>query len=277
MPSLPDDSKIVARMCAQLDHAADTFGCKREVGGTETWGWGGRSLSAPVMFEGRQYWLRVAEMPRGKGPSSAWDGPEAAALHIPRKVPRPRFAGARRWDLAEFSYYADLHAHLRGRPLSKTALPPEGLRPTADWWDRLSDALTAISRVSTSRVTVRAERLTWAMPRFLGDDAPAEPPNWTTAHGDIQWSNLSGPTLEIIDWERWGQAPEGYDAAVLYVSSLAAPDVARQVRDRFGELLSSPSGRFAQLYAASEFIQGFERGNNLLLEPPIRNLVARLL
>ncbi|MER5632204.1 hypothetical protein [Streptomyces nitrosporeus] len=115
------------------------------------------------------------------------------------------------------------------------------------------------------------------MPRFLGPDAPTEPPSWTTAHGDVQWSNLAGPTLQILDWERWGRAPEGYDAAVLYVSSLAVPALAKRVLDTFSTVLNSPSGRFSQLYAASEFIQGFERGNNLEIEEPVRELVTRLL
>ncbi|MEU0739295.1 hypothetical protein [Streptomyces sp. NPDC006134] len=264
-------------MRAELEYAVDTFGCKREEGGTEVWGWDGRSLSAPVTAEGRQCWIRVAGQLRGKVTSGAYNGPEAAAWHIPAKVPRPQFIGMHRWERGGFSYYADLHTHLLGRPLSATALPPDDLRLSDHWWDQLAGALAAISRVSSSRVAVRAERLTWAMPRFLGHGAPTEPPSWTTAHGDIQWSNLAGPELEIIDWERWGCAPEGYDVAVLYVSSLAAPDVAAQVRDRFSDVLDSPAGRFSQLYAASEFIQGFERGNNLRLESPLRALVASLL
>ncbi|MFF9481358.1 hypothetical protein [Streptomyces sp. NPDC014733] len=276
MPSLPDD-QTAARMRAALEYAVDTFSCKLEEADAETWGWGGRSLSAPVTYEGHSRWIRVADSPREKATPASWEGPEAAALHIPPKVPRPRYLGMHRWEEGAYAYYADLHTRLRGRPLSSTALPPEDLDLPDRWWDQLSSALSAISRVPTSRFAVRPDRPTWAMPKFLGPDAPTEPPSWATVHGDIQWSNLAGPELEILDWERWGTAPEGYDVAVLYVSSLAAPTVARQVRDRFGNMLDSPAGRFSQLYAASEFIQGFGRGANLQLERPIRDLVAQLL
>ncbi|GAA4806223.1 hypothetical protein GCM10023220_40170 [Streptomyces ziwulingensis] len=67
--------------------------------------------------------------------------------------------------------------------------------------------LGMFSYYSDLHIRLHAERLSWAMPRFLGDGAPTEAACWTTAHGGIQWSNLAGPDLEILDWERWGTTP----------------------------------------------------------------------
>lgn len=238
-----------------------------------------------MVFDGHWHWLRVTSLPLAKAPRQGsaplpedpWRGPEDAAWRVPVKVPRPSFAAMHRWTRGGHAYHADLHTHARGVPLSATVLPPEGLRPDDPWWGQLSEALTVVSDVQTQRVAVRKERVAWAMPRFLGSNAPTQAPSWATAHGDIQWSNLAGPSLEILDWERWGVAPEGYDAATLYVASLGVPELAAEILDRFSTTLNSPSGRFSQLYVASEFIQGFERGNNRQIEVEVRALAAQLL
>src|SRR5205807_245663 len=102
-------------------------------------------------------------------------------------------------------------------------------------------------------------------------------PAWSTAHADIQWSNLTSPNLYILDWERWGMAPVGYDAATLYISSLTVPPVAARVRQEFADALDTPAGRFSELVVASEFLQGMQRGNNLDLETLLHQRVAHLL
>ncbi|MFF0290198.1 hypothetical protein [Streptomyces sp. NPDC005262] len=196
---------------------------------------------------------------------------------MPDRVPRPRFRGAFEWSAGEYAYRAEVHNRVDGRPLSHSPLPPPGLDLSDIWWAALHDALDAISLVSTRRVAVRQERLHWALPRFLGADVSTEVMEWSTAHADVQWSNLAGPGLCILDWERWGLAPAGYDEATLYVSSLAAPAVADRVFQEFKSTLESTAGHFAQLVVASEYLQGMERGNNLELEAPLRKQVARLL
>lgn len=63
----------------------------------------------------------------------------------------------------------------------------------------------------------------------------------------------------------------------LYISSLSEPPVAERVHREFTPILESPSGHFSELVVASEYLQGIGRGNNLELEAPLRELVARLL
>ncbi|MCX4625107.1 hypothetical protein ACPCIZ_30920 [Streptomyces cellulosae] len=57
-----------------------------------------------------------------------------------------------------------------------------------------------------------------AIPKFVGIPASAVS-CWTTAHADVHWANLTEP-LRLLDWEGWGQAPEGFGAATLYAYSL---------------------------------------------------------
>jgi hypothetical protein len=239
----------------------------------ETWGWDGRTLSKPA----GDRWLRLVAIRTEKAAGASWDGPETAEKAIPESVPRPRLHAVHDWSDDTHAYRAELYERIRTSPLSKTALAPTGLRLPDAWWTSLSDALAEVASTRTERIAVRQERLHWAMPQFLETDLDTTVPNWSTTHADIQWSNLTGPDLCILDWERWGLAPTGYDEACLYISSLAVPEIAEQVRQTFKGALDSRAGRFSQLVVASEFLQGMQRGNNLELETPLRRQVAYLL
>lgn len=256
-----------------FEYAAAIFSLDA-AGGEETWGWGGKTLSGPASGH---LWLRVAETRAEKAASASWKGPEEAHEAMPDRIPRPRFRGAFEWSADAYAYRAEVHNRAEGRPLNRSPLAPSRLDLSPTWWAQLRDALDTISLVSTSRVAVRQERLRWALPRFLGTDVATEVLEWGTAHADIQWSNLTGPELCILDWERWGLAPAGYDAATLYISSLAVSSVADRVLREFKPILQSASGRFSQLVVASEYLQGIERGNNLELEAPLRKHLAHLL
>lgn len=146
---------------------------------------------------------------------------------IPDTVPRPRLHTAHEWTDADHAYRAELYERIQGTSLSDGPLPPHGLQLPGSWWTSLRTSLTAIASTGTDRVAVRQERLDWAMPEFLGTALDTRVPAWTTAHADIQWSNLTGPDLIVLDWERWGLAPAGYDEATLYISSLTHPRAGR--------------------------------------------------
>jgi hypothetical protein len=81
---------------------------------------------------------------------------------------------------------------------------------------------------------------------LLGVDLDIASVPWTTAHCDLHWGNLTAPTLTILDWETWGRAPAGYDAATLLCTSLGFPGLTRRV-SRGGELteLALPIRQYA--------------------------------
>jgi hypothetical protein len=97
---------------------------------------------------------------------------------------------------------------------------------------------------------------------------------WTTAHADVHWANLTEP-LRLLDWEGWGQAPEGFDAATLYAYSLLQPDTAARVRVAF-PVLGSPAGLAAEATVCAQLLQTVARGDNLVLEGPLRNWAEEL-
>ncbi|MFC4033117.1 hypothetical protein ACFO3J_16715 [Streptomyces polygonati] len=274
MPSPPDDA--TAERMRRAHRKAESALLVGVEGAAETWGRGGRSLSRPAAGD---QWLRVlaASGPSDNEDTAYWDGSEAAESAIPASVPRPRLKSSYDWLEEDFAYRAELYERVHEHPLSGGALPPADLRLPDSWWTSLRTALSEVAATPTERVAIRQPRLDRAMPKYLGAELDTWAPEWSTAHADIQWSHLTGPGLCILGWERWGLAPAGYDAACLYISSLTVPRLAERVRRTFADVLDSPAGRFSQLAAASEYLQGMERGNNLELRGPLRRQVALLL
>ncbi|MYQ47251.1 phosphotransferase [Streptomyces sp. SID4985] len=271
MFSEPDDSGVVRRMreahgvaCGVLGAA---IGSSDPVG--EAWGWRGRTLGRAVIGAHGAGWLRVVHSPVGKASGKLWAGPEDAERAVPLEVPRPRLRAVREWAEGEDAFRAELYEYVGGHVL--TAGDVSGL--TASWWIQLRTALERLSGVPTERVAVRQAYMDRAMPKYLGfldAPVPTTPPAWTTAHGDLHWANLTGPDLRILDWEGWGIAPAGYDAAMLHAYSLAVPESAERVRRELSGFLGCAAGRLAELVVITELLQSAERGDNLELVPALR-------
>ncbi len=77
---------------------------------------------------------------------------------------------------------------------------------------------------------------------------------WTTAQADLHWNNV---TIDgyLLDWEDWGAAPRGLDAATLWQASLPHPELAARVQHEFATDLQTRSGRLAQLLQCANAIR----------------------
>ncbi|MEU5222147.1 phosphotransferase [Streptomyces toyocaensis] len=209
-----------------------------------------------------------------KAAGKLWTGPEDAEQLVPRQVPRPRLHLVRQWTEGENAYKAELYDRAVGETVSPTPAPVTAVPSlTAAWWSDLRTALACLSPVHTDRTAVRQAYLDRAMPKylaFLDGPVPTMPRAWSTAHGDLHWANLTGPELGILDWEGWGIAPAGYDAALLHAYSIGVPETAERVRQELSILLDSEDGRFAELVVITELLQSVERGDNVELVPALR-------
>ncbi|MDH6704813.1 hypothetical protein P3T27_001516 [Kitasatospora sp. MAA19] len=247
------------------------------IGSRETWGWRGRTLSRPVATASGERWLRLVSAPADRAGGKLWEGPQEAERLMPPAVPRPRLRERRTWTEDGHGYLAELYDKIATSTIT-THEPILREAPDLDdaWWDGLSTALDAIATVPSDRVAVRQEYLDRAMPQYLGIPIDTAVPTWTTAHGDLHWANLTGPTLTVLDWEGWGTAPAGYDAALLHSYSLLVPDTAAQVRHQLAHILDTPAGQFAELVVITELLQTTTRGDNLDLEKPLRRRLSAI-
>ncbi|MFI9785910.1 hypothetical protein ACIHEI_20770 [Kitasatospora sp. NPDC051984] len=247
------------------------------IGSREAWGWRGRTLSRPVATASGEGWLRLVSAPANTAGGKLWEGPQEAERLMPPAVPRPRLRERRTWTEAEHGYLAELYDRVT-TPTITTHEPVLRAAPDLDetWWENLSGTLDAIAAVPSGRVAVRQEYLDRAMPEYLGIPVDTIVPAWTTAHGDMHWANLTSPTLIVLDWEGWGIAPAGYDAALLHAYSLLVPETAAQIRRRLDHILNTPAGRFAELVVITELLQTTTRGDNLDLEGALRARLSKV-
>ncbi|MFI9273932.1 hypothetical protein ACIGXM_24975 [Kitasatospora sp. NPDC052896] len=162
------------------------------------------------------------------------------------------------WTEDDWFYQSDVF-DFTGPAVSSTPDLREnpGLEDT--WWSSLRTALADITAAPGTKITLRPAWIEEVFPKYLGIPAPATVER-ITGHGDLQWANLTATPLMILDWERWGLVPVGYDPAVLWVSSLLVPAVADRVRAEFSDVLDTPAGRVGQLIALAEMLQAVDRG-----------------
>ncbi|MDH6124487.1 hypothetical protein [Kitasatospora sp. GP82] len=247
------------------------------IGSREAWGWRGRTLGRPVSTPLGEGWLRLVSAPADKAGGKLWEGPQEAERVMPPAVPRPRLRERRAWTEGEYGYLAELYDKVATTITTHEPILRAALDLDDTWWESLSGALDAIATVPSSRVAIRQEYLDRAMPEYLGIPVDTTVPAWTTAHGDLHWANLTSPKLTVLDWEGWGIAPAGYDAALLHAYSLLVPETAADVRRRLDHILNTPTGRFAELVVITELLQTTTRGDNLELEEPLRHRLGHLL
>ncbi|MER6471554.1 hypothetical protein [Streptomyces collinus] len=274
MYSPPPDPDTERSMRAHHARAAKALNARVEPGG-EFWGWAGRTLGAPARTaDGTPAWLRLVSAPADKASGKLWDG-ALDAHHAFGDLDGHRPALLAIHDAVDdgTAYRAELSLRVDRPVLSDDPILQHDLQLPHCWWQELAGTLEKVSAVDTDRVAVRQQYMDRAIPQFLGIPAPAVT-CWTTAHSDVHWANLTKP-LRLLDWEGWGRAPEGFDAATLYAYTLLQPDTAARVRNVF-PILGSPAGLAAEATVCAQLLQTVARGDNLVLEDQLRDWSEQL-
>jgi Phosphotransferase enzyme family len=278
MSPAPDSPDVIQRMRAAHARARAALHALPAPDVHDAWGWQGRTLGQPVTTPEGPAWLRVASAPTDQIIDTFWNGAIDATRSVPGSIPRARLLGWHDWTDRPWSYRAELYERVTTRPVATSAiLTIMPVLPTT-WWAALRAALDDLAAIPTNRVTIHQGFLAWAMPRYLGSPINTNAPTpWTTAHGDFHYANICGPDLRILDWEGWGTAPAGYDAAMLHSYSLLVPAAAARVHDELAYLLDTRAGRFAELAVISELLHTTTHGDNLALVEPLRRRATLLL
>jgi hypothetical protein len=119
--------------------------------------------------------------------------------------------------------------------------------------DRLTGHVT--SRLATPDCEpITVERVEAAIRKVFPDAPDIRIDEWTTAHADLNWANMTGPDLWILDWEDFGRAPRGLDAANLWFGSLAVPEIAEKVYNGRRQDMDSRTGQVMQLLKCAELL-----------------------
>ena len=272
----PGDPAITHRMRNAHRHARRALGAEPAADTWDAWGWHGRTLGQPVTTGQRAGWLRLASAPTGRVATLFWNGAIDADRALPPSVQRPRLLCWHDWTDEKWTYRAELYEHTQIPTISP--YPTLAAVPTLpdSWWNALRVTLHTLATVPTGRVTADPGFLTWALPHYLGDIDLVPDLPWTTAHGDLHFANLCAP-LCVLDWEGWGKAPAGYDAAVLHSHSLLVPSAAAKIRHELAEHLNTPEGQFAELAVIVELLHAATHDGQTKLTEPLRTRAETLL
>ncbi|WP_329066433.1 hypothetical protein [Streptomyces sp. NBC_01429] len=127
------------------------------------------------------------------------------------------------------------------------------------WWAAMNASLDALAAQHTNRIatpdteTLTPELVTGTIHRvFPGIDTTVG--EWRPAHADFNWANVTAPVFCVFDWEDWGMAPRGLDAANLWGASLAVPALAGRVRGERHDDLESRDGKLMTLFIAAKIL-----------------------
>lgn len=227
---------------------------------------------------GTGMWLRLQWRPRWRVNCQAWSGMECASAM--RGVAMPELHRSLRWtDPArdavwradEMSLIGSAAISVSGSVSTDPGLPQE-------WWDSLARSLSVLAAHETDRVGLHQEHLSKRICEIYGTAIDTTVTEWTAAHADLHWGNLTAPDCFLLDWEDWGMAPRALDAATLWGVSLGVPSLVVRIEQEFSADLNTRSGKLAQLLFCANSTRAFARHGRLMpFTEPARLAAAGLI
>jgi hypothetical protein len=218
-----------------------------------------RSIGLPTS---RNTWVRIEARPyaRIRAEQQSWNGTEAAALLT--GIAKPHWLCSASWDDPgrELMWRADETSRVPDSAVRSSGVLAENPDLDTTWWSTLAESLDALAGQTTGRIAtpdtipITQERITASVETVFPGRVDTQVLTWTTAHADLNWANLTAPTCMILDWEDWGTAPRGLDAATLWFSSLMLPSLADRITTTLRADLESREGMLSALFLCCQLI-----------------------
>ncbi|MDJ0382102.1 hypothetical protein [Streptomyces sp. G-G2] len=229
----------------------------------------------------RGTWVRIERRGFERIGPQGWNGTEAAAVLQGVAMPQWYRGVAWREPGEPVMWRADELELIPSPPVGKGALLLEDPGLPDEWWEALNASLDALASQQTPRiatpdtVTITQEQVAQALGAVFPEVADTRIERWAPAHADLTWANVMGPEFSLIDWEDWGMAPRGLDAATLWGNALAVPGLADRVRHERRADLESRDGKLMSLFFLSKIVGPYAYEEDPLLAPA-RKEAARL-
>ncbi|MFD0120201.1 hypothetical protein [Streptomyces virginiae] len=233
----------------------------------------------------RGTWVRIERRGFERIGTQGWNGTEAAAVLQGIAMPEWYQGVAWREPGEPVMWRADELELIASLPVGKGALVLEDPGLPDAWWEALTSSLDALASQQTPRiatpdtVTITQDEVTQTLKEVFPSIADTQISQWTPAHADLTWANVMGPEFSIIDWEDWGMAPRGLDAATLWGNALAVPVLADRVHRERRADLESRDGKLMSLFFLSKIVGPHAYEEDPLLAPgrkEAERLVAEL-
>jgi hypothetical protein len=218
-----------------------------------TYGTQGATVGFPTSAD---TWVRVAWRKQDEALDQSWTGMEVTSAIM--GVKKPDLYRSYRWldPLRSVVWRADECELIGSKAIHHTGVIDTDPTLSTAWWESLKSSLAALGDFATQRVGMSQAHLTRRINQvFGGEEIDTNADDWRTAHADLHLGNLTAPDCYILDWDDWGLAPRGLDAATLWGHSLLVPNMASRVQDEFADDLNTRSGLLAQLLFCSNVIR----------------------
>lgn len=224
----------------------------------------------------RGTWVRLAARPLSALVEQG-GGVECAAT-LPTAVAKPRWYRGLSWQAREHGllWRADETELVTACPVKPGGVLCTDPGLTQAWWATMRRSLGALAAHGTVRVAtphtvpICQQRVTATIEKVFASRVETAVTEWAVAHADLAWANVTAPECWLLDWEDWGMAPRGWDAATLWGNSLAVPALAARVQREYQADLGSRSGLLSQLFFCAEMIAAGDRYAGPLAEPTQR-------
>lgn len=230
----------------------------------------------------RDTWVRIEMRRAEKMAGQGFNGPEAAGVLT--GIAKPAWRASVAWAEPEtgLMWRADETDLVTAAPIKPGGILTADPQLPGIWWDTLNASLDALAGAETTRVAtlhtvpITQTRVDDEIRAVFGADVDTTIEQWMPAHADFAWANLTSPQCWILDWEDWGLAPRGLDAAMLWAASLAVTGLAEQVYELRRADLDSHDGQVMMLFFAAGIV-GAPVGYSGPLLDPARSAAERLL
>ncbi|MFE0421210.1 hypothetical protein [Streptomyces sp. NPDC058953] len=214
-----------------------------------------RSLGART---DRGTWVGIER--RGLDRIGAQGGDGTASAEALTGIAKPAWLGGVAWrDTTEpVVWQADETELLPGPPVGSAVIADEP-QLSEEWWTAMNASMDALAAQHTNRIatpdteTLTQELVTGTIHNVF-PDVDTSVSEWRPSHADVNWANMTAPTFCVFDWEDWGMAPRGLDAASLWGASLAVPALADRVRKERRDDLESRDGKLMTLFTAAKIL-----------------------
>jgi hypothetical protein len=151
-------------------------------------------------------WVRIEVRALDRIDGQGWNGVECA--EVLAGVSKPAWLQGVAWiDHDEgLAWRADETELVADPPVKPGGVLTTRPELSDAWWETLNRSLDALASQSTSRQAtpgmrpLTQERVTSTIEAvFRNIDTTID--EWTTAHGDFAWANVTAPNCSILDWE----------------------------------------------------------------------------
>jgi hypothetical protein len=231
---------------------------------------------AAIGPDGARSWVKVSAL-RGVDSHRQRDAELAAAKIC--GVSRPTLLASREW-VQDDRHWLAMQMSVAPSPTVEPGLfaGTAAARIDDHWIASLKQALDTLRTIDTVRTSISADQIGTLIKERFGPGAGHQADEWHCAHGDLHWSNMTYPDFMLLDWEHWGLAPRGYDAAHLLVFSSPQPDLVRRLQAAFAADLATPSGRVALLAVLARRFRDIEaRTLDPAYKPHLEAMARRVL